>query len=102
MCQDLSRVCVCSSIIHQQSLGHWQDRADTHAYGLSPNTEHSKQKLFILNMLFFIPSRLPPPFTPLILQDFSIVEGVSYRGLADNTDGQCVLRGGAISFYSVQ
>lgn len=24
-----------------------------------------------------------------MLQGFSIVEGVSYRGLADNTDGQC-------------
>lgn len=38
-----------------------------------------------------------------MLQGFSIVEGVSYRGLADNTDGQCPSRGShfGIRFHSL-
>lgn len=58
---------------------------------------HAKQNLFKHVFLFLscLQEFLLPPVL-LMLQSYLIVEGVSYRSLADNTDGQCPSQGSCL------
>lgn len=58
---------------------------------------HAKQNLFKHVFLFLscLQEFLLPPVR-LMLQSYLIVEGVSYRSLADNTDGQCPSQGSCL------
>lgn len=83
-------------LCHQPAVARpLEDRAHTHrhTHAEAKHWTWQTKTVHFEHVLFFISWGISPPFYPFDVTGFFNMEGVSYRGRADNTDGQCPSRG---------